>query len=177
MQTIVVTSISGVSGAGVTPKPMYHLPHATENVQAYGYPGHRHTPEIEQGLTLLSGQEAPPVTFSPHLAPMSRGILTHASAAAVREMDQEELVELYRSFYKDSPFVRVLSDRLPDTKSVTGTNFCDLAPRYDGRAKRITVTSVIDNLVKGAAGQAIQNMNVRFGLAETAGLLHPALSP
>lgn len=177
LKSIVVTSISGVSGAGAAPKPMYHFPHCVENVQAYGYPGHRHTPEIEQGIALLAGQEVPPITFSPHLAPMSRGILTHASAMAAVDLDQEALVELYRQYYEGAPFVRLLTDRLPDTKSVTGTNFCDLAPRYDARTGRITVTSVIDNLVKGAAGQAIQNMNLRFGLPETAGLWGPALTP
>lgn len=177
LDTVVITSMSGVSGAGATPKPMYHFPHCVENVQAYGYPGHRHTPEIEQGLGLLLGKEVPPITFSPHLVPMSRGILTHVSARATADVGAEGLVEGYREFYKASPFVRVLSERLPDTKSVAGTNFCDLAPRYDPRSRRIVVTSVIDNLVKGAAGQAIQNMNVRFGLAETTGLWSPGFTP
>lgn len=177
LESVVITSMSGVSGAGASPKPMYHFPHCVENVQAYGYPGHRHTPEIEQGLGLLVGREVPPITFSPHLVPMSRGILTHASAKATVDLDQEGLLELYREFYRDASFVRLLYERLPDTKSVAGTNFCDLAPRYDGRTGRITVTSVIDNLVKGAAGQAIQNMNVRFGLAETTGLWNPGFTP
>jgi len=177
LETISIVSMSGVSGAGAAPKPMYHFPHCVENVQAYGYPGHRHTPEIEQGLSLLLGKEVPPVSFSPHLVPMSRGILTHASARAAARVDQGSLVELYREFYRSSPFVRVLADRLPDTKSVAGSNFCDLAPRYDERTRRIQVTSVIDNLVKGAAGQAIQNMNLKFGLPETAGLWSAGFSP
>lgn len=177
LETISIVSMSGVSGAGATPKPMYHFPHCVENVQAYGYPGHRHTPEIEQGLSLLLGQEAPPISFSPHLVPMSRGILTHASGRAAEPVDQGDLIELYREFYRQAPFVRVLADRLPDTKSVAGSNFCDLAPRYDERSRRIQVTSVIDNLVKGAAGQAIQNMNLRFGLPETTGLWSAGYTP
>lgn len=177
LETISIVSMSGVSGAGAVPKPMYHFPHCVENVQAYGYPGHRHTPEIEQGLALLLGHEVPPISFSPHLVPMSRGILTHASARAKRALDQDSLIELYREYYRDAPFVRVLADRLPDTKSVAGSNFCDLAPRYDERTQRILITSVIDNLVKGAAGQAIQNMNVRFGLPQTAGLWTAGFTP
>ncbi|HLS91740.1 MAG TPA: N-acetyl-gamma-glutamyl-phosphate reductase [Limnochordia bacterium] len=177
LETVVITSMSGVSGAGATPKPMYHFPHCVENVQAYGYPGHRHTPEIEQGLSRFLGKEVPPITFSPHLVPMSRGILTHVSARSTVDIGPQDLINHYTEFYKDSPFVRVLAERLPDTKSVAGTNFCDLAPRLDHRARRIVVTSVIDNLVKGASGQAIQNMNVRFGLAETAGLWHPGFTP
>lgn len=177
LETISIVSMSGVSGAGAAPKPMYHFPHCVENVQAYGYPGHRHTPEIEQGLSLLLGREVPPVSFSPHLVPMSRGILTHVNARASTALDQADLVELYREFYRESPFVRVLAERLPDTKSVAGTNFCDLAPRYDARTRRVQVTSVIDNLVKGAAGQAIQNMNLRFGLPETTGRWAAGFTP
>lgn len=177
MESIVVCSMSGVSGAGATPKPMYHFPDCVENVQAYGMPGHRHTPEIEQGLAKLLGEAVPPISFTPHLIPMSRGILTHVNARAVRPLDEGELVEVYRSFYSGKPFVRVLSDRLAQTKAVRGSNFCDLSPRVDRRSGRIVVASAIDNLVKGAAGQAVQNMNLRFGLGETEGLWTPGIMP
>lgn len=177
LETVVVNSVSGVSGAGASPKPMYHFPDCVENVQAYGIPGHRHTPEIEQGLARLTGTQPPPISFSPHLVPMSRGILTHVTARAAASLSDEMLYEAYGSFYEKAPFVRVLKDRLPQTKLVTGTNFCDVAPRYDGRTGRVHVISVIDNLVKGAAGQGVQNMNVRFGLDERTGLWAAGISP
>jgi len=177
LDRVVICSMSGVSGAGATPKPMYHFPDCVENVQAYGMPRHRHTPEIEQGLARLLGRAVPPLSFTPHLIPMSRGIMTHVNVQAKAALTQEDLVALYRDFYKDAPFVRVLGDRLPQTKLVAGSNFCDLAPRYDARTGRVLVASVVDNLVKGAAGQAIQNMNVRFGLDEKMGLWHAPVSP
>lgn len=205
LTTIHVFSMSGVSGAGATPKPMYHFPHCVENVQPYGLPAHRHTPEIEQGIGLLLGRTSPaeapaqtefesqgqveaetqgqkvapvpPVTFVPHLVPMSRGILTHVSAQAEKAMSSEELLDLYQRFYQDEPFVRVLTDRLPDTKSVAGSNFCDVTAVYEPRTGRVMAVSALDNLVKGASGQAIQNMNVRFGLPETSGLWAPGLIP
>src|SRR5690606_41764661 len=102
---------------------------------------------------------------------------TRVRARRTVDIGRQDSVNHLTEFYKESPLVRVLAERLPDTKSVAGTNFCDLAPRFDHRARRIVVTSVIDNLVKGASGQAIQNMNVRFGLAETAGLWHPGFTP
>lgn len=177
MESIVVCSMSGVSGAGATPKPMYHFPDCVENVQAYGMPGHRHTPEIEQGLAKLSGGEVPPISFTPHLIPMSRGILTHVNARAARSVDEGELIEVYKSFYAEAPFVRVLADRLAQTKAVRGSNFCDLSPRVDRRSGRILVASAIDNLMKGAAGQAVQNMNLRFGIDQKAGLWMPGIMP
>lgn len=177
LDTIVVSSMSGVSGAGATPRPMYHFPDCVENAQGYGMPGHRHTPEIEQGISLLAGEEAPPISFAPHLVPMSRGILTHVNARLKRAVTTEDAIELYREFYRRSAFVRVLADRLPQTKLVAGSNFCDVAPRVDPRTGRLLVESAIDNLVKGAAGQAVQNMNVRFGIEERAGLWAPAIAP
>lgn len=174
---VVVCSMSGVSGAGVTPKPMYHFPDCVENVQAYGMPAHRHTPEIEQGLARILGEAPPAVSFTPHLVPMSRGIMTHVNADARVEMSDDALFELYNEFYKDAPFVRVLGDRLPQTKLVAGSNFCDIAARFDPRTDRVLVSSVVDNLVKGAAGQGIQNMNVRFGLDEKSGLWSSGFAP
>lgn len=175
--SIVICSMSGVSGAGATPGAMYHFPECVENVQAYGIPGHRHTPEIEQGLARFLQTDVPPLSFSPHLVPMSRGIMTHVNATASVDLSDEKLADIFHEFYGDAPFVRVLTDRLPKTKLVAGTNYCDVAPRYDARTGRVLVASVIDNLVKGAAGQAIQNMNVRFGLDERIGLSASGFSP
>lgn len=181
-ERINITSYSGVSGAGATPKQQSHLPEGEENIQPYGVAGHRHTPEIEQGIRLLRGEspfgEGPPISFTPHLAPMSRGILSTMVLFPKVPVDQGMLQELYERFFADEPFVRVLPvDRLPQTKPLRGTNMCHVAVRYDARAQRIIVTSAIDNLVKGAAGQAIQNMNLLFGLPETTGLKLVGLYP
>lgn len=177
LDSIVICSMSGVSGAGATPKPMYHFPDCVENVQAYGMPGHRHTPEIELGLERLLGAPPPPISFTPHLVPMSRGIMTHVNAKAAASLTQDDLIQLFAEFYGGSPFIRVLEERLPQTKAVSGSNFCDLAPRIDRRSGRILVASAIDNLVKGASGQAVQNMNLRFGLPETTGLRAAGMTP
>lgn len=179
---ISITSYSGISGAGATPTQTTHLPEAAENLQPYGVAGHRHTPEIEQGIQLLKGEtpnsDGPRISFTPHLAPMSRGILSTLVLYPQRAVTQESLQEAYETFYADEPFVRVLPpDRLPQTKPLRGTNLCDIAARYDARAGRIIVTSAIDNLVKGAAGQAVQNMNLLFGLPETTGLTTAGFYP
>lgn len=182
LDQISITSYSGISGAGATPKQTSHLPEAAENIQPYGVAGHRHTPEIEQGIQLLRGasvdEEATPISFTPHLAPMSRGILSTMVLYPKLPLTQDELQGVYESFYRDEPFVRVLPlDRLPQTKPLRGTNLCDIAVRYDARAGRIIVMSAIDNLVKGASGQAVQNMNLIFGLPETTGLTSPGMYP
>lgn len=177
---IVINSMSGVSGAGATPKPMYHFPDCTENAQAYGTASHRHTPEIEQGISLLSGKAEVALSFTPHLVPMSRGILTTASCKPLdpTTWDTESLTELYQEFYRDEAFVVVLAtDSLPRTKAVWGSNMVHVAVRYDHRVNRVIIQAAIDNLVKGAAGQAVQNMNLLFGLGETTGLSAPGLMP
>jgi N-acetyl-gamma-glutamyl-phosphate reductase len=178
MTQVIVTAMTGVSGAGATPKPNFHFPHCTENVQAYATVGHRHTPEIEQGLSLLSGSEAK-VTFIPHLVPMSRGILTTAVCRPLEpKWNTADLTALFRQYYENEPFITVLGeDRLPQTKAVAGSNFCHLAVRYDQRVERIIVQSALDNLVKGSAGQAVQSMNAIFGLPETEGLSVPGMLP
>lgn len=177
-QGIVITSMSGVSGAGVTPKPMNHFPNCTENAQAYGTATHRHTPEIEQGLSELAGAPVR-LVFTPHLIPMSRGILTTAVCPNIgAKWSTAALTQLYKDFYADEPFMVVLDeDTLPQTKAVTASNYCHVSVRYDARTRCAIAQSVIDNLVKGAAGQAIQNMNIMFGLGETTGLLAPGLMP
>jgi N-acetyl-gamma-glutamyl-phosphate reductase len=181
---VIIDSKSGVSGAGRTVGLAYHFAEANESVSAYGLGGHRHMPEIVQELAAMWPQaEAPEpgqpkVTFTPHLIPMTRGILStcYATLVAGTVRSGEEALDLYREFYKGEPFVRVV-DSPPATKQVSGSNMCLVYPTVDPRTERLVVVSVIDNLVKGAAGQAIQNMNAMLGLPETAGLETPAVYP
>lgn len=178
---VTVSAVTGVSGAGGTPGPLYHFPDRTENVQAYGVPGHRHTAEMEQGIERLlqaRGGGEVTVSFVPHLAPMSRGILATLNLRLTQNMATKDVLSVMRSYYRTEPFVRVLdADTMPTTKNVQGSNFCHVTARVDERAGRVIVLSAIDNLVKGAAGQAIQNMNIMFGLDEAEGLKAPALYP
>jgi N-acetyl-gamma-glutamyl-phosphate reductase len=164
---IIVDSKSGVSGAGREPKPHLHFPECNESVAAYGVGTHRHMPEIDQ---VLSGVARGPVevVFTPHLIPMDRGIFTTCYAEPVREITPDGLLAQLRKFYSEEPFVRVTED-LPATKHVVGTNFCDLTARIV--RGRIVVLSVIDNLLKGASGAAVQNFNLMHGFAETTALL------
>jgi N-acetyl-gamma-glutamyl-phosphate reductase len=167
---IVIDSKSGVSGAGRSLSLPTHYSEANEDAAAYALEGHRHLPEITQELKLLNPQQAPAVTFVPHLIPMTRGILTTAYATlASGKIGDKELKELYRDFYKDAPFVRV-ADAPPHTKHALGSNLCLVYPTVDPRTGKLVVISAIDNLVKGASGQAIQNMNLMLGLPETMGL-------
>ncbi len=164
-----VDSITGISGAGRSLKNASMFCTVDEDVQAYGLLDHRHTPEIEQA----TGAQ---VLFTPHLAPMTRGILATCYARLERGMAATELVAHYREFYREAPFVRVV-DAPPQTKHTLGSNLCLIHPRLDERSGRLVVVSCIDNLVKGAAGQAVQNMNLMLGLPETTGLDAPALYP
>lgn len=181
---VIIDSKSGISGAGRALGLAYHFAEANESVSAYGLAGHRHLPEIVQELTAMWPRaEAPKppqpkVTFTPHLVPMTRGILSTCYAPLLPGAVQsgEQARELYREFYKGEPFVRVV-DSPPATKQVAGSNMCLVHPTVDPRTERLVVVSVIDNLVKGAAGQAIQNMNAMLGLNETAGLETPAVYP
>jgi N-acetyl-gamma-glutamyl-phosphate reductase len=174
---IVIDSKSGVSGAGRTLNLQTQFAEANEDVSAYALEGHRHLPEITQELKKLAKGKAPSVTFVPHLVPMTRGILTTAYAPlASSKLKVEELRKLYLDFYKDEPFVRVASSP-PHTKHTLGNNLCLVYPTIDPRAGKLIVISCIDNLVKGAAGQAIQNMNLMLGLPETTGLEAPAIYP
>lgn len=176
--SIISDSASGVSGAGRSAKVDSLYCEVNEGYKAYGVGGvHRHTPEIEQELSLLAGEPLK-VTFTPHLVPMDRGILSTIYSAPVREMTSADLVRLYAEFYAGEPFVRVLPQgSLPSTAFVRGSNFCDIAPLVDERTGRIIVVSAIDNLVKGASGQAVQNMNLVCGFPETTGLDGLALFP
>jgi len=172
---IIIDSKSGVSGAGRTLSLSTHFSEANEDTSAYALEGHRHLPEIVQELKQLCPELSPSITFVPHLVPMTRGILTTCYAPlasgkiAAGTKGEEELRQLYLDFYKDEPFVRVV-DSPPHTKHTSGNNLCLVHPTIDHRTGRLIVISCIDNLIKGGAGQAIQNMNLMLGLPETTGL-------
>ncbi len=178
LSSIIADSASGVTGAGRSAKVDSLYCEVNEGYKAYGVGGvHRHTPEIEQELSLLAGQQLK-ITFTPHLAPMDRGILSTIYATPHAAITNAAIATLYQEFYAGEPFVRVLTHgNLPSTSFVRGSNFCDIAPLVDARTGRIIIVSAIDNLVKGASGQAIQNMNLVCGFPETMGLEGLALFP
>lgn len=168
--SIIVDSKSGVSGAGRSLSLTTHFCEVHEGFRAYKVAAHRHTPEMEEVLSHLAGRNVT-ITFTPHLVPMSRGMLTTIYADLSDDLSRDVVHDLLVSYYKDKPFVRILeSGRVPDTLHVRGTNYCDIGFQIDKRANRLILISVIDNLVKGASGQAVQNMNIMAGLPETAGL-------
>ncbi len=185
---VIIDSKSGVSGAGRGLALNLHLGEAGESVSAYGLNGHRHLPEIVQELAAMwppaeaPGPSKPKVTFTPHLIPMTRGILSTCYAPVnpgglpSGDAGKAALREIYQQFYKDEPFVRV-AGAPPATKQTRGSNMCLVYPALDVRTDRLVVVSVLDNLVKGAAGQAIQNMNLMLGLPETMALEAPAVYP
>jgi len=179
---IIIDSKSGVSGAGRTLSLVTHYSEVNEDVSAYALDGHRHLPEIAQELKLLRPQQPPSVIFVPHLIPMTRGILTTGYATlspgkvAAGEKGKQEIMALYLDFYKDMPFVKVVESS-SHTKLTWGSNYCFIYPTLDPRGKKLIVISCLDNLVKGAAGQAIQNMNLMLGLPETTGLQALAIYP
>jgi N-acetyl-gamma-glutamyl-phosphate reductase len=165
---VIVDAKSGVSGAGRSLKLGTHYSEANEDVSAYGLGGHRHLPEIAQELARIAGAR-PRLTFIPHLVPMTRGILTTCYAPLKVGVSRDDVLEVYRARYADEPFVR-LSGEAPHTKWTFGSNLCFVHPAVDQRAGRLIVVSAIDNLVKGAAGQAVQCANLMYGLPETLGL-------
>jgi N-acetyl-gamma-glutamyl-phosphate reductase len=176
-QSIIIDSKSGVSGAGRKLSQTTQFCEANESVAAYGLGEHRHTPEIEQELSELEGSELT-VSFSPHLMPMTRGLLTTAYVPLKKSMDRQALHDHFEKFYKNERFVRVLEvGRYANTAHVAGSNFCDIGVQVDTRNQRAIVTSAIDNLMKGASSQAIQNMNLMLGIDETTGLDAPPLFP
>lgn len=174
-EPIVIDSKSGVTGAGVKAKPVTHFPNVSDNFKAYNLKHHRHTIEIQGVLERIS-EKATLVQFSPHLLPVDRGILTTIYAWPTGPEDEGSLNELYRKFYKHSPFVR-MRENPPALKDVRGTNYCDIHVTFDNRTRMIIIVSVIDNLVKGAAGQAVQNMNIMFGFDQTVGLQQVPVNP
>ena len=183
---LIIDSKSGLSGAGRTLSLKTHFSEVNDSVSAYGLDGHRHLPEIVQELAGIwpatdeSGSVMPNVTFTPHLIPMTRGILSTCYAELLDGHlpgEKEASVrEIYRDFYKDEPFVRVM-DVSPASKQIWGSNLCLVYPTVDSRTGRLVVVSVIDNLVKGASGQAVQNMNLMLGFPETLGLEAPSVYP
>lgn len=172
---IFVDSKSGVTGAGAKAKDSTHFPEVFGNFSAYKLLSHRHTPEIMSALKEHSGKN-PKVLFTPHLLPIDRGILTTTYTKPLKPVDEEMLQGVYDTFYKKEHFVRV-TPTPPSVKDVRGSNFCDVHVTYDERTNTIVTVSVIDNLVKGASGQAIQNMNIMLDMIETTGLKALPLSP
>ncbi|WP_432662184.1 N-acetyl-gamma-glutamyl-phosphate reductase [Wukongibacter baidiensis] len=173
--TIVIDAKSGVSGAGRSLSTGTLFCECNESVKAYKVGEHRHTPEIEQELSLLTNENIN-LLFTPHLIPMNRGILATCYSKASRELSSEDLHDVYRDFYSEDYFVRIAED-IPETRWVKGSNFCDIGIRFDKRTNKIIAISAIDNLIKGAAGQAIQNMNIMCGFDEWEGLNFPAMVP
>lgn len=178
LASLIVDAKSGISGGGRSPGEAYHFPQAGEGVRAYKVGGlHRHTPEIEQTLSLLA-REPVRVTFTPHLVPMTRGILAVAYAKLAQETTREHITELARALYEGSPSVVVLDPGTdPDTLWVRGSNRCFVSYTVDERTQRVVAQAVIDNLVKGASGQALQCFNLRFGFAEGLGISEVGLFP
>lgn len=168
--TIIVDAKSGTSGAGRGAKVDNLYCEVNENIKAYGVASHRHTPEIEEQLGYAAGEEIK-INFTPHLVPMNRGILATAYASLKKEVTYEEVKAAYDKYYADEKFVRVLEkDVCPQTKWVEGSNYVDVNFKIDPRTNRIIMMGALDNLVKGAAGQAVQNMNLLFGYKEWEGL-------
>ncbi|MCY9591676.1 N-acetyl-gamma-glutamyl-phosphate reductase [Paenibacillus chitinolyticus] len=168
--TIIVDAKSGISGGGRGLGLGFHYAEANENFSAYKLNRHQHIPEIEQVLSDAAGREVI-ITFSTHLVPMTRGIMATCYAQLNGKHDTREFIEMYRNFYEGRRFVRIREEgKWPATKEVWGSNYCDIGFAVDERTNRVTVVSVIDNVMKGAAGQAVQNLNLMLGWDETTGL-------
>ena len=174
-QSIVVDAKSGTTGAGASAKEGTHFPNVADNFSAYGLKTHRHTPEIELTLEKACGTR-PLIQFTPHLLPVNRGILTCTYSSAIKETSPKKLEELFLDSYGQEYFVRITKEP-PQLKHVRGSNFCDIFITYDNRTNRIITVSAIDNLMKGAAGQAVQNMNIVLGLDEHSGLKMAPVCP
>lgn len=175
LSSIIVDAKSGVSGAGRAANIGSLFTECNESIKAYAATSHRHTPEIEQELS-RAALENVMITFTPHLVPMNRGILSTCYGTLRKDVTTEEIIALYRDFYKDDCFVKIL-DGLPETRWVRGSNLCHIGIKVDKRTKMVIIIAAIDNLIKGAAGQAVQNMNIMFGLEETMGLEIIAMAP
>ncbi|MHB1000419.1 MAG: N-acetyl-gamma-glutamyl-phosphate reductase [Armatimonadota bacterium] len=177
--SIVVDSKSGVSGAGRSSfKLDYHYPEMNENMKAYNIGVHRHTPEIEQELSVLAGSPVT-ISFTPHLIPITRGILTTAYAKLTESgKSTEDILAVYNEAYGSEPFVIMMAPgEYPSVKATQGSNTCHIGLKVDPRTNRVVVSSALDNLVRGMSGMAIQNMNLMFGLGETTGLMGPGVYP
>lgn len=169
-KNIIIDAKSGVTGAGRGAKIPNLYCEVNETMKAYGVATHKHTSEIEQEISILAGEEVK-LSFTPHLIPLNRGILSTMYANLNKDMTAEELCDIYKVFYKGERFVRVMpSGVLPEVKNVAGSNFIDIGVTVDKRLKRAIIVSCIDNLLKGAAGQAVQNMNIMLGFDEDTGI-------
>ncbi len=169
-KSIIVDAKSGVSGAGRGVSLPYHFDECNESMKAYKIASHRHTPEIEAQLSYASGKNIV-INFTPHLIPMNRGILATSYATLNGKYSYEKIKAIYNDYYGKEYFIRLCKEGIfPETKWVKGSNFCDIGFQIDQRTNRIIVVGAIDNLVKGAAGQAVQNMNILFGLDEKLGI-------
>ena len=185
-QTVVIDAKSGISGAGRSPALPYHFPEAHESLEPYKIGQHRHIPEIEQELSGLLQRHtgsstidpaSSTITFTPHLVPMNRGILSTAYCRLKQPMALPDIRALYKTFYKNERFVRLCEEVVPNPRYIKGSNYCDIGVYADQRAGWIVTVAAVDNLVKGAAGQAIQAMNLMLGLPEETGLTAPAAYP
>ncbi|MBR9979006.1 MAG: N-acetyl-gamma-glutamyl-phosphate reductase [Bacteroidetes bacterium] len=172
---IIIDAKSGTTGAGISPNAVTHFSNVSDNFRAYGLKTHRHTIEIEEQLRTL-GAATDSVLFTPHLLPVDRGILATIYSQPRKSITEKDLREVYHARYADEPFVR-MRDMPPTLKDVRGSNYCDIHVTYDGRTGQIIALATIDNLVKGAAGQAVQNMNCMLGLPEDTGLSHIPMHP
>ncbi|NVM22562.1 MAG: N-acetyl-gamma-glutamyl-phosphate reductase [Desulfobacterales bacterium] len=173
LDDIVADSKSGTSGAGRSLSLTTHFCEVNEGVKAYKVAEHRHNPEMDEVLSLSAGRSVH-VTFTPHLVPMTRGMLSTIYVGLKESVSAKEITSLLDSFFADKPFVRICPPgRFPNTMHVKGTNYCDIGIKVAERTGRLIIVSAIDNLVKGASGQAVQNMNIMFGIPETAGLDQP----
>lgn len=172
--TIIIDAKSGTTGAGVKPKSATHFTNVHDNFKPYAIKTHRHTVEIQEKLS-APGLEAT-VQFTPHLLPIDRGIIATAYTHPEGEISEERVQQAYEAVYADEPFIR-LRQQPPSVKDVRSSNFCDIFATYDARTKRIITVSAIDNLVKGASGQAVHNMNLMFGFAEDSGLKQVPINP
>lgn len=175
--TLIIDAKSGTSGAGRGAKVDSLYCEVNENIKAYGVGVHRHTPEIEEQLSYAAGKPVT-VSFTPHLVPMNRGILVTAYASLTENVSDDEVRAVYEKYYRDEYFVRVLNENIvPQTRFVEGSNFVDVNVKVDPRTRRVIMMGAMDNLVKGAAGQAVQNMNLMFGLPENTGLKQIPMFP
>ena len=177
LNSIICDSKTGVSGAGKNPNPIFHYPARYDSMNAYKIASHQHVYEIEMELSSLAEKEIR-ISFTPHVVPMCRGILSTIYANLNQHLDPKDVLEAYYDFYRGERFVRVFKpDSLLQTAHTRGSNFCDICPNVDPRTGRLIIISVIDNLVKGQAGNAVQNMNIMFGIEESAGLSIPGMYP
>lgn len=175
--SIICDAKTGVSGAGKKPNPAYHYPARYDNMNAYKISGHQHVYEVERELGLLAKKDIS-ITFTPHVIPMTRGILSTIYCRLKKDHDLKSALDVYQGLYGDEKFIRVFGpERAQGTSDVRESNFCNLSVNVDERTGRLIIVSMIDNLLKGQAGSAVQNMNIMFGLEETTGLLRPGRFP